>query len=43
MNDLQAGSFVVGTAGHIDHGKSTLVLALTKIDPTGWRRRSAGE
>jgi selenocysteine-specific elongation factor len=33
MTDLQAGSFVVGTAGHIDHGKSTLVLALTKIDP----------
>jgi selenocysteine-specific elongation factor len=27
------GSFVVGTAGHIDHGKSTLVKALTHIDP----------
>ncbi len=27
------GSFVVGTAGHIDHGKSTLVKALTGIDP----------
>ncbi len=26
-------SFVVGTAGHIDHGKSTLVQALTGIDP----------
>ena len=26
-------SFVVGTAGHIDHGKSTLVRALTGIDP----------
>jgi selenocysteine-specific elongation factor len=24
---------VVGTAGHIDHGKSTLVKALTRIDP----------
>ena len=24
---------VVGTAGHVDHGKSTLVLALTGIDP----------
>src|SRR5687768_9386352 len=24
---------VVGTAGHIDHGKSTLVQALTGIDP----------
>jgi selenocysteine-specific elongation factor len=26
-------SVVVGTAGHIDHGKSTLVQALTGIDP----------
>jgi selenocysteine-specific elongation factor len=26
-------SFVVGTAGHIDHGKSTLIQALTGIDP----------
>ena len=26
-------SVVVGTAGHIDHGKSTLVRALTGIDP----------
>ncbi|MBI2868499.1 MAG: selenocysteine-specific translation elongation factor [Chloroflexi bacterium] len=25
--------FVLGTAGHIDHGKSTLVRALTGIDP----------
>ncbi|HXC79363.1 MAG TPA: selenocysteine-specific translation elongation factor [Candidatus Acidoferrum sp.] len=25
--------FVVGTAGHIDHGKSTLITALTGIDP----------
>jgi selenocysteine-specific elongation factor len=25
--------FVVGTAGHIDHGKSSLVLALTGTDP----------
>src|ERR1700704_5000586 len=24
---------VVATAGHVDHGKSTLVLALTNIDP----------
>jgi selenocysteine-specific elongation factor len=28
-----ASNFVVGTAGHIDHGKSTLVTALTGIDP----------
>ncbi|HYZ02148.1 MAG TPA: selenocysteine-specific translation elongation factor [Candidatus Binatia bacterium] len=26
-------SFVVGTAGHIDHGKSTLIHALTGVDP----------
>src|SRR5215217_5571978 len=26
-------SIVVGTAGHIDHGKSSLVLALTGTDP----------
>jgi selenocysteine-specific elongation factor len=26
-------NFVIGTAGHIDHGKSTLITALTGIDP----------
>ena len=25
--------FTIGTAGHVDHGKSTLVQALTGIDP----------
>ncbi len=25
--------FIVGTAGHVDHGKSTLVLKITGIDP----------
>ena len=25
--------YVIGTAGHVDHGKSTLVKALTSIDP----------
>ncbi len=25
--------YVIGTAGHVDHGKSSLVLALTGIDP----------
>jgi selenocysteine-specific elongation factor len=34
MTDQTAQStFVVGTAGHIDHGKSTLVKALTGTDP----------
>ncbi|HEV2216584.1 MAG TPA: selenocysteine-specific translation elongation factor [Candidatus Dormibacteraeota bacterium] len=26
-------SFVIGTGGHIDHGKSTLITAMTGIDP----------
>lgn len=25
--------FIIGTAGHVDHGKSTLIKALTGIDP----------
>jgi selenocysteine-specific elongation factor len=29
----EAPQLVVGTAGHIDHGKSRLVLALTGTDP----------
>lgn len=28
-----ARPYVIGTAGHVDHGKSTLVKALTGIDP----------
>ncbi len=28
---------IVGTAGHVDHGKSTLVQALTGRDPDRWR------
>jgi selenocysteine-specific elongation factor len=27
------GMYTVGTAGHVDHGKSTLIQALTGIDP----------
>ena len=30
---LPTRPFVIGTAGHVDHGKSTLVRALTGIDP----------
>ena len=33
--------FVVGTAGHVDHGKSTLVKALTGIDPDRLREEKA--
>ena len=28
--------YILGTAGHVDHGKSTLVKALTGIDPDRW-------
>lgn len=34
-------SVVVGTAGHIDHGKSTLVRALTGIDPDRLKEEKA--
>ncbi len=30
---MKTRAFVVGTAGHVDHGKSTLVTRLTGIDP----------
>ena len=33
MADQQQTHLVLGTAGHIDHGKSSLVLALTGTDP----------
>ena len=31
-----ASRFVVGTAGHIDHGKTALVKALTGVDTDRW-------
>src|SRR4026208_2413550 len=34
-------SVVVGTAGHIDHGKSALVQALTGIDPDRLKEEKA--
>ena len=39
VND--ARSVVVGTAGHIDHGKSSLVLALTGTDPDRLKEEKA--
>ena len=35
--------FVIGTAGHVDHGKSTLVKALTGIDPDRLAQEKARE
>jgi selenocysteine-specific elongation factor len=32
---------VIGTAGHVDHGKSTLVQALTGIDPDRLKEEKA--
>ncbi|HET9689605.1 MAG TPA: SelB C-terminal domain-containing protein [Acidimicrobiales bacterium] len=32
---------VVATAGHVDHGKSSLVLALTGVDPDRWAEEKA--
>lgn len=32
-SEHQPRTFVIGTAGHVDHGKSTLVRRLTGIDP----------
>ena len=33
--------YVIGTAGHVDHGKSLLVEALTGIDPDRLREEKA--
>jgi len=34
-------SIVIGTAGHIDHGKSALVRALTGTDPDRLKEEQA--
>ncbi len=39
----QPQTFVIGTAGHVDHGKSTLVKALTGIDPDRLREEKERE
>ncbi len=36
MSEVAANRFVVGTAGHVDHGKTRLVQALTGIDCDRW-------
>ena len=33
---LNSRPFVIGTSGHIDHGKTTLVKALTGVDTDRW-------
>ncbi len=42
MNAVSAPVYVLATAGHVDHGKSTLVRLLTGMEPDRWaeeRRR----
>jgi selenocysteine-specific elongation factor len=34
---VEIRNVIIGTAGHIDHGKSTLVKKLTGIDPDRWQ------
>lgn len=36
-------SLIIGTAGHVDHGKSTLIKALTGIDPDRWEEEKRRE
>ncbi len=40
-DDLNVDSRVVATAGHVDHGKSTLVRTLTGTDPDRWAEEKA--
>lgn len=40
---MSTRTFVVGTAGHVDHGKSTLVKRLTGIDPDRLREEQVRE
>jgi selenocysteine-specific elongation factor len=43
INGAAERAYVVGTAGHVDHGKSTLVRALTGIDPDRLAEEKARE
>ena len=43
MEVLICSMRVIGTAGHVDHGKSTLVHALTGIDPDRLREEKERE
>jgi selenocysteine-specific elongation factor len=33
VHDVTTHHFIIATAGHVDHGKSALVKALTGTDP----------
>lgn len=39
--ELVECSVVVGTAGHVDHGKLALIEALTGKNPDRWRSNAA--
>lgn len=43
LDNVQTYSGVIGTAGHVDHGKSTLVKAITSIDPDRLAEEKARE
>ena len=36
LGEVAPERLVIATAGHVDHGKSTLVRALTGVDPDRW-------
>lgn len=40
MSAATKSSFVVATAGHVDHGKSTLVKRLTGMEPDRWEEEA---
>lgn len=40
--ERKMGHVIIGTAGHIDHGKTALIKALTGRDTDRLRRKTAG-